>query len=78
MCSHLLYEPKYILITNVNIIGAGYSAGGTDDDVPDNDEQAVGTQRDASLNFDRWLDIGIQWQEEIGASQLGGAPVPTT
>ena len=78
MCSHLLYEPKYILITNVNAIGAGYSSGGTDDDVPDNDEQAVGTQRDAPSDFDRWLDIGIQWQEEIRASQLGGAPVPTT
>ena len=65
-------------VTNVRYaICAGYSSGGTPDDVPDYEEQPVSTQREPSSFVDQWLHTGAQRQDEIGVSQLGGAPAAT-
>jgi hypothetical protein len=65
-------------VTNVRyVFCVGYSSGGTPDDVPDYEEQAVGTQREPPSFVDQWLATGTQRQEDIGGSQLGDAPPAT-
>jgi hypothetical protein len=65
-------------VTNVRYaISVGYSSGGTPDDVPDIEEQPVGTEREPPSFVDQWLHTGTQRQEEVGGSQLGGAPLAT-